>query len=168
MLFLNTYQTIFLYLGHRATCGSVNNGRHINTWLTHQGMRMKILRIFSLECFIYGFAMANNFLYSIRVMYLSISGFIRTLLRMNAWERSVNLRMKLWCLQIFQKVNLYFWQISALASKGPILYLIFCHCHNHSHSNKAYQQCLPSSSVQSYRINIAKALWLWLWLWQEK
>ena len=37
-------------------------------------------------------------------------------------------------------------------TKGPILYLVFCHSHN------AYQQCLPSSSVQSYRINIAKAL----------
>jgi hypothetical protein len=36
------------------------------------------------------------------------------------------------------------------------LYLVFCHGHNHSHN--AYQQCLPSSSVQSYRIDIAKAL----------
>ena len=43
-------------------------------------------------------------------------------------------------------------------TKGTNLHLVFCHCHN------AYQQCLPSSSVQIYRINIAKALWLW----QEK
>ena len=41
-------------------------------------------------------------------------------------------------------------------SEGPNLYLVFCHCH--SHSRNAYQQCLPSSSVQTYRINIAKAL----------
>ena len=59
---------------------------------------------------------------------------------------------------------------SVYYTKGPILYLVLCHCHSHSHSHNAYQQCLPSSSVQSYRINIAKALWLWiwLWLWQEK
>ena len=30
----------------------------------------------------------------------------------------------------------------------------------YSLSHNAYQQCLPSSSVQIYRINIAKALWL--------
>ena len=49
-------------------------------------------------------------------------------------------------------------------SKGLILYLVFCHCHSHSHSHShnAYQQCLPSSSFQSYRITIAKSLWLWL------
>ena len=46
------------------------------------------------------------------------------------------------------------------------MYLVFCHCLSHSHN--AYQQCLPSSSVQSYRINIAKALWIRLRLWQEK
>ena len=60
-------------------------------------------------------------------------------------------------IQILQKV-------AKLQFEGPNLYLVFCHCHSHN----AYQQCLPSSSVQSYRINIAKALWLWLWQWQEK
>ena len=41
-----------------------------------------------------------------------------------------------------------------IATKGLILYLVFCHCHSHSHN--AYQQCLPSSSVHTYKINIAK------------
>ena len=34
-----------------------------------------------------------------------------------------------------------------LAVKGQILHLLFCHCHSHN----AYQKCLHSSSVQSYR-----------------
>ena len=50
--------------------------------------------------------------------------------------------------------------------EGLNLYLGFCHCHRHSHN--AYQQYLPYSSVQSYRINFAKALWLWLRQRQEK
>ena len=33
--------------------------------------------------------------------------------------------------------------------EGLILYLVFCHCHSHNQSHNAYQQCLPSSSVQS-------------------
>jgi hypothetical protein len=40
------------------------------------------------------------------------------------------------------------------------LHVVFCHWHSHSHN--AYQQCLPSSTVQSYRLNIPKALWMWL------
>ena len=50
-------------------------------------------------------------------------------------------------------------------TEGLILYLVFCHCHSHN----AYQQCLPSSSAQSCRLNIAKALWLLtISLWREK
>ena len=64
---------------------------------------------------------------------------------------SIDCGSKIECLQDF------------LHTKGLILYLVFCHCHSHSHN--AYQQCLPTSSVQSYRINIAKALWLRLRLW---
>ena len=41
--------------------------------------------------------------------------------------------------------------LSLSKSIGLILYLVFCHCHSHSHSHShsAYQQCLPSSSVQT-------------------
>ena len=38
--------------------------------------------------------------------------------------------------------------------EGLILYLVFCHCHSHNQSHNAYQQCLPSSSVQSNMIKI--------------
>ena len=60
-------------------------------------------------------------------------------------------------LKVFFVGNVYI-LLGAKLTKGPILYLIFCHCHSHSHSHNAYQQCLPSISVQSHRINIAKAL----------
>ena len=41
-----------------------------------------------------------------------------------------------------------------------VIIIIVCHCHTYT-SHNPYQQCLPSSSVQSYTINMAKALWLW-------
>ena len=41
--------------------------------------------------------------------------------------------------------------------QGPIYFLVFCHCHSHNDFSNVYLL------VQSYRINIAKALWLWLW-----
>ena len=81
--------------------------------------------------------------------------------------RSSTCRLTVFCWLLSLVNRLYAVIHKMQKSKEPIFFFFFFHCHSHSHN--AYQQCLHSSSVQSYRINIAKTLWLWLrlWLWQK-